>query len=207
MSKALRQATDTLVQRDAVIRRLHALFGYPAWGRKPKVDERFAYLARSICHQQLAGKAAATIWGRTVDAVRGEVTPAAFLAVSPRQLRAAGLSQSKSMAVLDLARHVAEDRVDLRAIARRDPESIVEELTQVFGVGRWTAEMFMLGALHHLDVWSTGDLGVRRGFALATRRKQLPDPQAMLPLGDRFRPYRSIACHYFWRLADAKTKG
>ena len=185
---------------------MQARFGYPRWGRKPRADERFLYLARSICYQQLAGKAAAAIWGRTVDAIGGTVTPETLLATPVKRLRGAGLSQNKALAVRDLAAHVAQADVDLQRIGRRTPEAIVEELTQVRGVGRWTAEMFMLGALHHLDVWSTGDLGVRRGYAIATRRSELPSARDLLPLGNRFRPYRSIACHYFWRLADATQK-
>lgn len=207
MMSRLRAATDELATRDRVMAKLIRRFGYPAWGRKPHVSQRFEYLARSICYQQLAGKAAATIWARTVNVVGGTVTPEAILSKTVRRLRTAGLSENKALAIRDLAAHVHDGRVDLSGLGRRSPERILEELIQVRGIGRWTAEMFMLGALHHLDVWATGDLGIRKGYALAYGLQQVPTEKALEPLGEPLRPYRSIASHYCWRILDDPSNG
>lgn len=198
----LRNSADELGSRDPVMAALVERYGYPVWGRKLRVDGRFEYLARSICYQQLTGKVAAIIWSRTVNLIGGTVSPEAFLGKTVRKLRTAGLSQNKALALQNLAAHVADGRVNLASLGRRRPEQVIEELVQVRGIGRWTAEMFMIGALHHLDVWSTGDLGIRKGYALAHGQQEIPQQKALVPLGDPYRPYRSIASHYFWKLAD-----
>ena len=203
MKKALREAADELGRRDPVMARLVDRFGYPTWGPKPKVADRFATLARAICYQQLSGKAAGTIWGRTIDAIGGTVEPEAFLVTPYETLRSAGLSNNKTLALLDLASHVADGRLNLDSAGRRNENAVIDELIQVRGIGLWTAEMFLMSALHRMDVWSTRDLGIRKGYAVAYGLATAPTAEELEPLGDAFRPYRSIASHYFWKIADA----
>jgi 3-methyladenine DNA glycosylase/8-oxoguanine DNA glycosylase len=162
-------------------------------------------LARAICYQQLAGRAAATIHGRFVTAVGGEVTPAHVLAAPPDALRGAGLSAAKAAAIKDLAEKVAGGEVALDRIGRLSDEDVIAHLIQVRGIGRWTAEMFLLGTLGRLDVWPVGDYGVRAGFAAAWGLAEIPSPDALTGHGEPFRPYRSIVAWYCWRVADNPT--
>jgi 3-methyladenine DNA glycosylase/8-oxoguanine DNA glycosylase len=199
------RAADALAAEDAVLATLLERYGPPRFGGRPKASARFAVLARAICYQQLAGKAAATIHGRFVAAVGGEVTPASVLAAPPDALRAAGLSAAKGAAVKDLAQKVSDGQVSLERIGRLSDEDVVEHLIQVRGIGRWTAEMFLLGTLGRLDVWPVGDYGVRAGFASAWGLPEIPAPAVLLDLGDAFRPYRSIVAWYCWRVVDDRT--
>jgi 3-methyladenine DNA glycosylase/8-oxoguanine DNA glycosylase len=196
-------ATAWLVANDDVFAELVARHGPCRLGRRPRVEDRFETLAKSICYQQLAGRAAASIWER-VRAVVGEpFTPEAVLACGEQPLRAAGLSRAKMLSTLDLAAHVADGRVDLRRFGRLDDEAVIAGLVHVRGIGRWTAEMFCIFALHRLDVWPVTDLGVRHGFAIAHGLGDLPTPKALHDLGDRLRPYRSVAAWYCWRASEA----
>ena len=198
-----REASEELAARDPVMAVLVGEHGPMSLPAPVRVDERFEQLARSIAYQQLAGRAAATIWGR-VRALfgPGALDPLDVLDVPESQLRAAGLSGAKTAALIDLARHAADGRVALHRLGRMDDEQVVEQLVQVRGIGRWTAQMFLLFSLRRLDVWPTGDLGVRAGYARAYRLREVPEPKALEGLGDAFRPYRSVAAWYCWRAAD-----
>jgi DNA-3-methyladenine glycosylase II len=165
----------------------------------------FEALARSIVFQQLAGKAAATIHGRFRALVDGPLTPEAVLALPDDALRGAGLSAAKAASIRDLAAKVAGGEVPLDRLGRLDDEAIIEELVRVRGIGRWTAEMFLIFQLRRLDVWPVDDLGVRNGFALLYRLPERPSPKELMELGDRFRPYRSVAAWYCWRVVDTVT--
>ena len=156
--------------------------GHRASAVDSRPHTRFAVLARAICYQQLAGRAASTIHGRFVVAVGGEVTPAHVLATPADALRGAGLSAAKAAAITDLAQKVADGRVSLERIGRLSDEDIVDHLVQVRGIGRWTAEMFLLGTLGRLDVWPVGDYGVRAGFASAWGLPEIPAPAVLLDL-------------------------
>jgi DNA-3-methyladenine glycosylase II len=194
-------AAAELAQRDPVIARLHQLAGPPRL-RAPQ-DTHFAALVRSILYQQLAGKAAAAIHGRLVTALDGHVTPQALLALPPETLRAAGLSANKAASLRDLAAKVEEGAVvlDPRGLAGEGDQEVIERLSAVRGIGRWTAEMFLIFQLRRLDVWPSGDLGVRRGYGLAWG-VPMPAPKELEPLGDRFRPYRSVVAWYCWRACE-----
>lgn len=159
----------------------------------------FAALAESIHYQQLAGAAAAAIHRRFVALFDGNPVPEAVLAIHPRTLRAAGLSRSKVASLRDLAAKVASGTVPLRGIGRRSDEDVISHLSAVRGIGRWTAEMFLIFQLRRLDVWPVGDYGVRLGYALAYGLRKLPSPQRLQALGERFRPYRTVAAWYCWR--------
>jgi DNA-3-methyladenine glycosylase II len=168
--------------------------------RLPRPDSgHFAALAESILYQQLAGAAAAAIHRRFVALFDGDPTPAKVLDLHPRTLRAAGLSGSKVASIRDLAAKVADGTVPLQYIGRRSDEEVIDRLTVVRGIGRWTAEMFLMFQLRRLDVWPVGDYGVRMGYALAYGLRKLPTPQRLEREGERFRPYRTVAAWYCWR--------
>jgi DNA-3-methyladenine glycosylase II len=164
----------------------------------------FAELARAICFQQLAGAAARTIHGRFEAALDGDVTPEAVLALPVETMRAAGLSANKTTSIRDLAEKVLAGEVELDRVARLSDEKIVTELTLVRGIGRWTAEMFLMFQLGRLDVWPVGDLGVRKGYAVIHGLPEMPTAKELEVLGEPLRPYRSLAAWYCWRAADTK---
>jgi DNA-3-methyladenine glycosylase II len=164
----------------------------------------FAELARAICFQQLAGAAARTIHGRFESSLDGDVTPERVLALPVETMRAAGLSANKTASIRDLAEKVLAGEVELDRVAKLSDDKIVEELTMVRGIGRWTAEMFLMFQLGRLDVWPTGDLGVRKGYAVIHGRPDMPPPKELEVLGEPLRPYRSLAAWYCWRAADTQ---
>ena len=190
-----------LAARDPVIARLMAEAGPPRL-RRP-AESHFAALVRAIVYQQLAGVAAAAIHGRLVAALDGDPRPEALIALPDETLRAAGLSRNKAASLRDLAAKVLDGTVVLspRGLARESDEEIVARLSAVRGIGPWTAEMFLLFQLRRLDVWPTGDLGVRRGYGLAWHIPT-PTPRELQRLGDPYRPYRSVVAWYCWRAAE-----
>lgn len=193
-------AARALAERDPVVAGLYDAVGPPRL--RPPLDTHFAALVRSIVYQQLAGSAAAAIHARVVTAV-GSVEPEALAAAPDEVLRAAGLSGAKTASLKDLAAKVLDGTVvlDPRGLSRESDEEVVARLSTVRGIGRWTAEMFLLFQLRRLDVWPTGDLGVRKGFGLAWD-VPMPSPRALEAMGDPFRPYRSVAAWYCWRAVD-----
>ncbi len=165
-------------------------------------DGHFGFLVRAIVFQQLAGAAARAIHGRVRATVPGELTPEALAAVPDDALRAAGLSANKLASLRDLADKVAGGVVVLDGASRLDDDEIIARLTTVRGIGRWTAEMYLMFELRRLDVWPVDDLGVRRGYGLAWRLPTTPTAKELAPLGERFRPYRSIVARYCWTAAE-----
>ena len=166
----------------------------------------FDALAESIAYQQLSGKAAATIFGRVraLYPKRKWLDPKLVLATKDETLRACGLSRSKTAALKDLAAKTLDGTVPSgRALARMSDEEIIERLTTVRGIGRWTVEMLLLFELGRLDVWPVADYGVQKGFAKTFGRRKLPTQKQFLKIGEKWRPYRSVAAWYFWRALDA----
>ena len=194
-------AARILAERDPVIGGLLASTGTPRLSRPQ--ESHFGTLVRAIVYQQLAGRAAAAIHGRLIAALGGDVQPEGLIALSDETLRAVGLSRAKVVSLRDLAAKVLDGTVVLspRRLARESDEQIIARLSAVRGIGTWTAEMFLLFQLRRLDVWPVGDLGVRRGYGLAW---QIPMPTAreLQPLGDPYRPYRSVLAWYCWRSAE-----
>jgi 3-methyladenine DNA glycosylase/8-oxoguanine DNA glycosylase len=171
--------------------------------RLEKTSSVFEALCRAIVHQQLSGKAAGTIWGRFVSSFPNGLEPGQVLKAPPEQLRAAGLSASKVLSVLDLCRRVeAEEVPSLVRLRRMADEEVIERLTVVRGVGRWTAEMFLMFRLGRLDVLPLDDLGVKKGFARLFGLVELPEKAQLEAEGKRWSPYRSVASYYLWRAAD-----
>lgn len=166
----------------------------------------FAALAESILHQQLAGAAARAIHRRFVALFDGDLSPKAVLALSPKRLRAAGLSGRKVTSIRDLAAKVLDGTVPLDRIGRLADEEVVTRLSSVRGIGRWTAEIFLMFQLRRLDVWPVGDYGVRQGYALAYGLRKLPTPRQLEAEGERFRPYRTAAAWYCWQALREERK-
>lgn len=167
-------------------------------------EEPFFYLARTICYQQLAGRAAATIHGRFVDALNGDVTPQKVLRVRETTLRKAGLSRNKLAAIRDLAMKIRSGEVEVHDLEDQPDDEVVRRLVAVRGIGEWTAQMYLMFRLHRPDVWPTGDLGVRQGYAKAHELETPPSAKDLVPLGDAFRPWRSAAAFYCWRILETE---
>jgi DNA-3-methyladenine glycosylase II len=194
---SLTSAIEEVRTRDPVLANLVALVG-PIRYRPRNADGHFGALVRSIVFQQLAGRAAQAIFGRVQATVGSPLSPQALAAVSDDALRSAGLSANKLASLRDLAAKVLDGTVDLSASSRRSDEEIIASLVTVRGIGRWTAEMYLMGELRRLDVWPVDDLGVRQGYRLAWGLDVPPGPKELAPLGDRFRPYRSVVARYCW---------
>ena len=171
------------------------------------LPDGFAALARSIMYQQLAGAAASTIHGRFLKLFADGLSPAAVLALPEGAMRMAGVSGSKAAAIADLALKVSDGTVPLDDVEALSDDELVARLILVRGIGRWTAEMFLMFQLGRLDVWPVDDYGVRKGWALAHKLTAPPAPRALQAEGDKFRPYRSIAALYCWRAVDQGSGG
>lgn len=173
--------------------------------RPPSADP-FNALARAIAFQQLAGRAATAIHGRFL-ALYGTAlpTPQTVLATPPEALRGCGFSAAKAAAILDLALRFSDGTVPLERLATMPDDEVVARLSEVRGVGRWTAEMFLLFDLHRPDVWPVDDFGVRKGWALIHGSEVMPRPKELMALGEPLRPFRSAAAWYCWRAVDALT--
>jgi DNA-3-methyladenine glycosylase II len=196
-----REAARILAAQDPVIARLVADLGLPSFPA-PR-ESHFATLVRSIVFQQLAGAAARAIHGRVVATLGGEVTPERVLATPGADLRAAGLSGNKVTSLLDLAAKTLDGTVvlDPRRLAHRSDDEIIARLSTVRGIGTWSAQMFLMFQLQRMDVWPTGDLGIRKGYALAWQ-VPVPAPKQLELLGEPYRPYRSVVAWYCWRAAE-----
>ena len=194
---SLAAATQEIARRDPVMAKAIEQMGPVSW--RPRSADAFGALVRSIHYQQLAGKAATAIHGRFVALLPDSVTPEGVLALPEAELRGVGLSAAKAASIRDLATKVAEGTVPLGAINRLSDDEIVSRLSVVRGIGRWTAEMFLIFQLRRPDVWPADDFGVRKGFARIYGRPELPSPRALMEEGERFRPYRTAAALYCWR--------
>ena len=173
---------------------------------RPKVfltrrGEPFLTLARAIAGQQISVKAAQSVWDRLVLCV-GEVTPEKILLKPRTELRACGLSDRKTEYIADLAQHFADGSIHVHRWPEMDDEEIIAELIQVRGIGRWTAEMFLIFNLLRPDVFPLDDLGLQKGIRVAYFRKRSVSLKAMRKLGESWRPWRSVATWYLWRSLD-----
>jgi DNA-3-methyladenine glycosylase II len=199
-------AAVVLAGRDPVLRRLAEIAGPPRLPPRNR-DGRFAALVRSIVFQQLAGSAAEAIHGRVRSLVPGTLTAEDLAVVSDDDLRAAGLSAGKLAAIRDLTAKVLDGTIPITQLGRFDDEEVISRLSAVRGIGRWTAEMFLLFELRRIDVWPVGDLGVRAGYQLAWSLPELPSPKELSELGEPFRPYRSVAAWYCWEAVHLTRAG
>ena len=167
-----------------------------------RTREPFAGLVRVIMSQQLSTKAAETIFGR-VEALaggRGGLTPASVRALDAVALRGAGVSRPKINYLYDLADHVADGRLDFPSLDGHPDEEVITRITAVKGLGRWSAEMFLMFRLNRPDILPVDDLGIVKGMQKLFGMKSRPKPRTMVRLAENWRPYRSIACWYLWRI-------
>jgi DNA-3-methyladenine glycosylase II len=168
-------------------------------------EPQFHSLAEAIIYQQLNGKAAITIFKRFVDLVGDPITPQGILKATPEQMRAVGLSKQKSSYLFDMAQRAHRGELDFSRLAEMTDEEVIEHLTQVKGVGVWTAHMFLMFTLRRPNILPVGDFGVRMAMKKHYRKRKLPNPAQMEKIAKSWEPYRSIACWYLWKSMDVKT--
>jgi DNA-3-methyladenine glycosylase II len=204
--RAFAEAAEELARRDSRFAKVIERVGPPDLRRGRPRREHFAELARAILYQQLAGSAARAITAR-FDALfeDGRPTPGAVMAKRVATLRKVGLSAAKAASIRDLAAKSLDGTVELDRMARLADATVVAELTQVRGIGRWTAEMFLIFQLGRIDVWPVDDYGVRKGYTQIYRRPELISARDLEPRGEAYRPYRTVAAWYCWRAADTVT--
>ena len=192
----MREAIVHLRQADPVMRGIIDQVGaYQIQFRDPD----FETLVKSIVYQQLSGRVAGVIFGRVTDAAGGRLTPESILKLRPVRMRTLGLSSQKTAYIRDLARHARDGRVVFEELARLPDEAVIERLTEVKGIGVWTAHMFLIFALRRQNVLPTGDLGIRNAIRKAYGLEELPKPAEMEALSEPWRPYRTVASWYLWR--------
>lgn len=196
------KAAAHIVKADSAFRRI--IDTSPAMELRPEAGSAFESLLTAIVSQQLAGAAARSIHGRLIATLGGApVAPETVLAADPEAMRAAGLSGNKLAAIIDLAAKFVDGTVPTDDLDGLTDDEIVARLVTVRGVGRWTAEMFLLFQLRRPDVWPVDDLGVRNGWARIHEIESPPLPKALLVLGEPLSPYRSTAAWYCWRAASS----
>ena len=164
-----------------------------------KRNNHFAVLVESIISQQLAGAAAEAIFGRFKKLYPKFPAANQILKTKNAKLRSVGLSGMKVEYLKDLAQKIKDGKLKMRSLSKMTDDDVIEHLTQVKGIGRWTAEMFLIFSLGRLDVLPTGDLGLRKGVQMAFSLSELPKPKEVEKIGMRWRPYRSVATWYLWK--------
>jgi len=197
----MRRAILHLKQSDPVLCRIIERVG-PYRIRYAEPD--FETLARSIVFQQLSGQSARAIFGRLKDAAGADtrVIPERLLTLSDEAMRRIGLSGQKTRYLRDLAEQTQAGLIDFGRLPDLSDDAVIEHLTVVKGIGVWTAQMFLMFALRRPDVLATGDLGIRSAVRGAYRLRTMPAPARVERLGERWRPFRSVACWYLWRSQD-----
>lgn len=196
-------AAATLAEQAPVFAPLLDRFG-PA--TVPSDRAVFPALVEAICNQQLSVEAGATVYGRIEDLCEGNVAPEPLLAADADALRACGLSRPKVGYVQDLARKVDANELELDTLGEKDDAAVVDALTQVKGIGTWTAQMVLIFTLHRPDVLPTGDLGVRDGARRVLGLDERPSEAELHELADPWRPYRSVASWYLWKERDRQLR-
>ncbi len=196
-------AQKHLSRRCPTLRKLMRQYGPCTLGQRKR--DPFHVLASSIIGQQLSTKAGDTIQARvhTLTGVRTRLTPEKLLGVTHEQLRACGLSNAKCKWLIGISESVLSGELNFKALRKMDDELAVEALDALPGVGRWTAEMFLIFAMDRLDIFSMGDVGLRNGVNRLFNEGRKLDVADTLQITDNWAPYRSVASWYLWRLTDA----
>jgi DNA-3-methyladenine glycosylase II len=202
-AKDFERARRALMRRDPRLSALMKRVG-PCLLHEARTRHPFAALVRAVIAQQLSGKAATTIHDRVIALVGGMdgLNPASLLAADPVALRAAGLSRQKISYLQDLSSHVSDGRLDLAALEDQSDEEVIAAITAVKGFGQWSAEMFLMFRLNRPDVFPVDDLGIVKGVQKLFGMKSRPKPRTMERLAEPWRPYRSVAAWYLWRIHD-----
>src|SRR5271168_2189104 len=198
----MRKAVNHLKKSDPVMRAVIERVG-PC--RMEFGPAEFSSLAESIVYQQLNGKAAATIFERFLALAGEPLTPEGILKLTDAQLRSVGLSKQKSSYLKDLAAKTASGSLDFAKLPDLSDEDVIEHLTQVKGIGAWTAHMFLMFSLRRPNVLPTGDYGIQVAMRKHYKKRKLPKPKDMEKIARSWAPYRSVACWYLWRSLDIKT--
>ena len=198
----MRKAINHLRQSDPV---LSAIIEHVGAFRMNYDEPAFHSLAEAIVYQQLHGKAAATIFGRLAALTGNPLTPEGILKLSEEQMRAVGLSKQKLSYLRDLAAKTHSGELDFTRLPELSDEEVIKQLTQVKGIGVWTAHMFLMFALRRPNVLPTGDLGVQMAIRQHYKKRKLPKPAQMEKIAKCWEPYRSVACWYLWKSMDVKT--
>ncbi len=165
----------------------------------------FHSLAEAIVYQQLNGKAAVRIFERLTALAGHPLTPSGILRLTDDQMRSVGLSKQKSSYLRDMAERTGRGQLDFRRLAELSDEDVIAHLTQVKGVGLWTAQMFLIFSLQRPNVLPTGDFGVQSAIRKHYRKRRLPTPAVIQKIARPWEPYRTIACWYLWKSMDVKT--
>jgi DNA-3-methyladenine glycosylase II len=196
----MKKIVQDLSARDRQIARVIDLHPLCTIGRNPNPVTHFESLIESVISQQLAVKAADTIYGRVKDLVNGKVVPKRINQLTESEMRAAGVSGAKFRTIQGIANADITKEIDINKLHEiEDDQLIFKKLTSLWGVGPWTVDMFMMHQLGRLDIWPTGDLGVRRGWERIYKLKEEIKPTELDKKGDKFRPYRSVVAWYCWR--------
>jgi len=198
----MRKAVIHLKKSDPVLRAIIERVG-PC--RMEFGPAEFCSLAEAIVYQQLNGKAAVTIFRRLAELAGEPITPEGILKLSDQQLRGVGLSKQKSAYLKDLAAKTAAGLLNFSRLPELSDEEVIKHLTQVKGIGVWTAHMFLIFSLRRPNILPTGDYGLQMAVKKHYRKRKLPKPQDMEKIARAWEPYRSIACWYMWRSLDIKT--
>ena len=196
----MRKIVKDLSSRDARLAKVIESHPLCTIGRNPKPVTHFEALVESVISQQLAVKAADTIYGRVKSLVSGKVIPKRIAGVSEVDMRAAGVSGAKFKTIQGIANSALTKEIEINKLHEiEDDQVIFEKLTSLWGIGPWTVDMFMMFQLGRLDIWPTGDLGVRRGWEKIYKLKDQIKPNEIDKKGEKFRPYRSVVAWYCWR--------
>ena len=198
----MRKAVNHLKKSDPILRAIIERVG-PC--RMEFEAPEFSSLAEAIVYQQLNGKAAVTIFNRFVALAGDPLTPEGILKLSNEQMRSVGLSKQKSAYLKDLAAKASDGLLNFERLQDMTDDEVIEHLTQVKGIGVWTAHMFLIFSLRRPNVLPTGDYGVQMAIRKHYKKRKLPKPNEMEKIARAWEPYRSIACWYMWRSLDIKT--
>ncbi len=198
----MRRAVSHLKKSDPVLRAIIERVG-PC--RMEFGEPQFHSLAEAIVYQQLNGKAAVTIFKRFATLAGDPVTPEGILKLTDAQLRSVGLSKQKSSYLKDMAQRAVRGELDFSRLPEMTDAEVIQHLTQVKGVGVWTAHMFLMFTLRRPDVLPTGDFGIQMAMKKHYKKRKMPKPHQMEKIARLWQPYRSIACWYLWRSLDIKT--
>ena len=202
---AMREVIADLSSKDRRLAAIIAAHPLCTVGRNPKPISHFEALVESVISQQLAVKAAETIHARVVKIAGGKISPKKLLTISQSQMREAGVSGAKFKTIQGLADATQSKRIKVDELHEIDSdEEIFSQLTSLWGIGPWTVDMFMMFQLGRLDIWPTGDLGVRRGFEKIFKLSQEITPKELDRKGEKFKPYRSVVAWYCWRALEKK---
>jgi DNA-3-methyladenine glycosylase II len=198
----MRKATNYLKKADPVLAAIIAQVG-PC--RMEFGPPEFHSLAEAIVYQQLNGKAAVTIFKRFAALAGEPVEPEGILKLTDAQLRSVGLSKQKSSYLKDMAERAARGELDFSRLPAMTDDEVIKHLTQVKGVGVWTAQMFLMFTLKRPNVLPTGDYGIQMAMRKHYKKRKMPKPEVMTKIAKSWEPYRSVACWYLWRSLDIKT--